>query len=145
MHHPDSPQCRDLPATVRRARFQSITHAYDGLRGKKGHYSQTHDPYLDEIMRMKRAQNLRRAAYAETQNPFGPEWTASSSDSARRKWDASPDDRWKDRVLICVGVLVCPSADRAPFSLSATTCCLHSGRALGTGSGPVPVNNVRWT
>ncbi|KAF7966303.1 hypothetical protein HWV62_39197 [Athelia sp. TMB] len=36
-HHPDSAQCRHVPAHERHARFQAVAAAYDHLRGRGGH------------------------------------------------------------------------------------------------------------
>ncbi|EPS94893.1 hypothetical protein FOMPIDRAFT_1079253, partial [Fomitopsis schrenkii] len=55
VHHPDSPHGRDIPQKVRHARFQSITRAYDILRGVRSeHDEHDADPMLREILRRKR-------------------------------------------------------------------------------------------
>ncbi|KAF8075290.1 hypothetical protein FPV67DRAFT_1408319 [Lyophyllum atratum] len=90
-HHPDSTHCRSLTPSERHARFQAITAAYDTLRGKPT--SATYDPYMEEVMRRKQyyqAHYARRAQYARPQ---------------RAEWHASADDRWKDRVILLVGIL----------------------------------------
>ncbi|KAH9851984.1 hypothetical protein C2E23DRAFT_732040 [Lenzites betulinus] len=92
IHHPDSPHGRNLSPSVRHCRFQSITAAYDTLRGKCTSTNGPVDIYRAELDRRRRA----RAAYeaSRTQSyPRGPEWSASA------------DDRWKDRIILFVGIL----------------------------------------
>ncbi|KAG6909530.1 hypothetical protein DXG01_017087 [Tephrocybe rancida] len=93
-HHPDSSHCQALTPSVRHARFQSITAAYDILRGKESASGlSSHDPYMEEVLRRKRfnqAHYGRRAQYARPQRPL---------------YEASPDDRWKDRVIFVVGAV----------------------------------------
>ena len=100
IHHPDALQCRHLSPAIRRARFQSIAHAYDVLRGKRGQYT-VFDPAMEELARRKRYQNLRKAAYHNTS--FGYEY---NSGPARQDFETTADDRWKDRVIIFVGIMV---------------------------------------
>ncbi|KAF8653232.1 hypothetical protein AX16_004061 [Volvariella volvacea WC 439] len=91
VHHPDSPHCRSLSPEVRHARFQSITAAYDVLRGKTRAQSMK-DPYMEEVERRKRAyyaRHNRRAEYAHY---------------TKHDWSASADDRWKDKLILVVGV-----------------------------------------
>lgn len=123
VHHPDSPQSRDLPPAVRRARFQSISHAYDVLRGKKPH-STVLDPVREELERRRRHEHLRRTAYHH--DSFGYEF---HSGFARRDFEASADDRWKDRVIICVGVLVCDRHQLVEIPISFARQCLGIGLA----------------
>ncbi|RDB27689.1 hypothetical protein Hypma_003253 [Hypsizygus marmoreus] len=90
-HHPDSAQCRSLAPAERHARFQSITAAYDVLRGKPSGLAPS-DPYREEVLRRKQyyqAHYSRRAEYAR---------------SHRTEWTASADDRWKDRIILFVGI-----------------------------------------
>ncbi|TFK83614.1 hypothetical protein K466DRAFT_554769 [Polyporus arcularius HHB13444] len=99
VHHPDSSHGRDLSPLVRRHRFQAITAAYDVLRGRKSAASMNGpgDIYRQEIERRRRAQ----AAYAASrmrsehayQHPSGAQWSASA------------DDRWKDRIILFVGLM----------------------------------------
>ncbi|KAF8240362.1 hypothetical protein L208DRAFT_1420467 [Tricholoma matsutake] len=93
IHHPDSVHSRLLSPSVRHARFQSITSAYDILRGKSQNSPHSGvDPYSSEVHRRKhfyQAHHDRRAEYAYP----------------GREWTASPDDRWKDRVIIIVGLV----------------------------------------
>ncbi|RPD65271.1 hypothetical protein L226DRAFT_246718 [Lentinus tigrinus ALCF2SS1-7] len=99
VHHPDSPHGRDLSPAIRRHRFQAITAAYDVLRGKKSAASMygPGDIYRQEIERRRRA----RAAYEASrmrsefayEHPSGTQWTASA------------DDRWKDRIILFVGLM----------------------------------------
>ncbi|KAL0959885.1 hypothetical protein HGRIS_011553 [Hohenbuehelia grisea] len=93
-HHPDSTYCRSLSAAERHKRFQSITAAYDALRGKKPHVWR--DPYVDEVMRRK------RAYYSHYSQRPRPEY----SYAGRHDWHASADDRWKDRIILFVGITV---------------------------------------
>ncbi|KAJ2973527.1 hypothetical protein NUW54_g12049 [Trametes sanguinea] len=103
IHHPDSPFGRDLPPNVRHSRFQSITAAYDVLRGKKTASGAPMDIYRAELERRRRA----RAAYEASRRPMS---------SQPQEWTATADDRWKDRIILFVGIL-----------------------ALGAGLGPVLV------
>lgn len=102
VHHPDSPQCRDLPANVRRARFQSISHAYDVLRGKQTQH-RTRDPVWEELERRRRYS--RRADTAFHHGAFDYQYTYSNA--TKKDFGATGDDRWKDRVIIFVGLVVC--------------------------------------
>ncbi|KAI0923365.1 hypothetical protein AcW1_006350 [Taiwanofungus camphoratus] len=97
VHHPDSPFCRDLSHAERHARFQSLTAAYDALRGRNV------DPIRAELDRRRRAQEARhrhsrRAEFAGGRFDYahGPR---------QQEWSASPDDRWKDRFIIAAGLL----------------------------------------
>lgn len=98
VHHPDSPHCRAASSAEARARFQSITRAYDVLRGR--HHV---DPYREEIERLRREQALRqmyrrkRAGQASYDFAHGPRYS---------EWTASADDRWKDTFIIVIGILV---------------------------------------
>ena len=96
LHHPDSPQCRNLPDRTRHARFQAITHAYDILKGRHGLYGR--DPAREELER-------RRRSMARRQRPRTDVPHARPADF---DWNSSADDRWKDWVIIAVGVLVSP-------------------------------------
>ncbi|TFK66164.1 hypothetical protein BDN72DRAFT_161147 [Pluteus cervinus] len=97
IHHPDSPHSRLIPAAERHSRFQSITAAYDVLRGKtSGAFgsSSSGDHYAEEVARRKRAYWAQRARTAEfTQYAQHGEWSASA------------DDRWKDKIILIVGIL----------------------------------------
>ncbi|TBU24317.1 hypothetical protein BD311DRAFT_766718 [Dichomitus squalens] len=98
VHHPDAPCVRDLSPAIRRSRFQAITAAYDILRGKKsGSFGGTGDIYRDELLRRKRAW----AAHEQSRRRSGPLW----EETPARGWTASADDRWKDRVILFVGIL----------------------------------------
>ncbi|KAI0820253.1 hypothetical protein BC628DRAFT_1469754 [Trametes gibbosa] len=92
VHHPDSPLGRNISPSVRHSRFQSITAAYDILRGKRTGSGGSGDIYRAELERRRRA----RAAYEASRGqsyPRSPEWSASA------------DDRWKDRIILFVGIL----------------------------------------
>ena len=106
VHHPDSPFDHHLSSQERRSRFQAITSAYDTLRGKRGSgTNSTVDVYRQELERRRRA----RAAYEQTRNSgFAYEH------AGRSEWTASADDRWKDRILMDIGVGV-----RTPFLYSS--------------------------
>lgn len=111
IHHPDSPSCRHLPPADRHSRFQAITAAYDSLR--KGSTVSSHfDVYAEEVARRKRAyqrQNARRAQYAAPN---------------RYQWNSNADDRWKDHLLIAIGVMVRALSSFGPCS-SVVGCCAH--------------------
>ncbi|KAL7280286.1 hypothetical protein ACG7TL_005199 [Trametes sanguinea] len=115
IHHPDSPFGRDLPPNVRHSRFQSITAAYDVLRGKKTASGAPVDIYRAELERRRRA----RAAYEASRRPMS---------SQPQEWTATADDRWKDRIILFVGILLC--------FVFAT---INKLQALGAGLGPVLV------
>ncbi|KAG5643929.1 hypothetical protein DXG03_009337 [Asterophora parasitica] len=77
---------------------EAISAAYDILRGKSSG-SAGHDPYREEVMRRKafyQAHYRRRAEYARQHPNYA---------QSRREWTASADDRWKDRVILIVGVI----------------------------------------
>ncbi|KAM5530642.1 hypothetical protein V8D89_011564 [Ganoderma adspersum] len=98
MHHPDAPYARDLSPTIRRSRFQAITAAYDTLRGKRGSGADGPvDIYREEILRRKRAW----AAHEESRRRSGSLW----EDAPGQKWKASADDRWKDRIILIIGIM----------------------------------------
>ncbi|KAI0362232.1 hypothetical protein OH77DRAFT_1388338 [Trametes cingulata] len=119
IHHPDSPFGGDLSPAVRRARFQSITAAYDILRGRTNGSNGPVDIYRAELERRRRA----RAAYEASRSYTNPQ---------AHDWSASADDRWKDRIILFVGILVrlllCCNSDIA-----------HKSQALGAGLGPALV------
>jgi len=108
-HHPDSTHCRSLTPSERHARFQAITAAYDVLRGKSSS-TEAYDPYMEEVMRRKR---YYQAHYSRRAQHAGPQ---------RTEWPTNADDRWKDRVIILVGILtlaagVAPGLFMTPFRL----------------------------
>ncbi|EIW59934.1 uncharacterized protein TRAVEDRAFT_28849 [Trametes versicolor FP-101664 SS1] len=94
VHHPDSPSGRDLSPALRHKRFQSITAAYDILRGKSNGAGTPVDIYRAEIERRRRA----RAAYEASR---GYAHTRPRAET----WSASADERWKDRVILFVGLM----------------------------------------
>lgn len=124
MHHPDSPQCRDLPSTVRRARFQSITHAYDVLRGKRTQRA-VHDPAMEELLRRRQYAYPRSAGSAYQHGGSSYAYDGSG----RRDLEDTGDDRWKDRVIIFVGVVVRALFARLPA-------LLRMMQSLGIALGP---------
>ncbi|KIP07229.1 hypothetical protein PHLGIDRAFT_427093 [Phlebiopsis gigantea 11061_1 CR5-6] len=88
VHHPDSAQCRNLAPEVRHARFQSISHAYDALRGRRSPEAAASDPFRQELERRRRQRHFDTAAHP------------------RRDFEAQgADDRWKDRLIIAVGLV----------------------------------------
>jgi len=108
LHHPDSPSCRrHTPSPAERhARFQAIAAAYDtlttGFKPKPHSHSHHYDqPLNDELEMRKRAyyrhhsrMHNRQAEYAYHREwHWGPEG------------QASPDDRWKDRAIIAIGLM----------------------------------------
>ncbi|KAF8886302.1 hypothetical protein BD779DRAFT_1530645 [Infundibulicybe gibba] len=89
IYHPDSPQDTRSPlsTTERHARFHAIGSAYDILRGKPSRNGSP-DIYAEEIERRKRAYH---AHYR--------------SRPAAHDRSVNGDDRWKDRVIIVVGLV----------------------------------------
>ncbi|KZT21033.1 hypothetical protein NEOLEDRAFT_1074278 [Neolentinus lepideus HHB14362 ss-1] len=111
VHHPDSPSCRHLDPSERHARFQSIRTAYDILTGKQSPSRRSYNdwsgyPYEEQLDIMRRHQWARtaererraREGFARAHHGYGA-W------GNEQVWTASPDDRWKDRVIITFGVL----------------------------------------
>ncbi|KAH9893608.1 hypothetical protein C8Q73DRAFT_648190 [Cubamyces lactineus] len=92
IHHPDSPFGRDISPAIRRSRFQAITAAYDTLRGKTSGSNGPIDVYRAELERRRRA----RAAYEASRRRAGAQ---------AEVWTASADDRWKDRIILFVGIM----------------------------------------
>lgn len=113
MHHPDSAQCRNLAPEVRHARFQSISHAYDALRGRRSPEAAASDPFRQELERRRRQQHFDTAAHP------------------RRDFEAQgADDRWKDQLIIAVGLVVRPSPLRPCVLLT------RGAQSLAVGLGP---------
>ncbi|KAH8091712.1 hypothetical protein BXZ70DRAFT_952958 [Cristinia sonorae] len=113
-HHPDSPHCRHLDPALRHSRFQAITSAYDDLTGKRG--SRTGCGSNDDALR---AELRRRRRHQEARREY--EYTVFGNDvhgfgRPRAEWNASPDDRWKDWAIICIGI-VSLGAGLMPLSL----------------------------
>lgn len=92
LHHPDSTNCRHMSAAERHRRFQAITNAYEILRGKKAPES-PFDPFAAELARRKRAY---AAARRGRQHSMYRDY---------RDYAPSGDERWKDRLIVTVGVL----------------------------------------
>ena len=94
IYHPDSPTSRHIPPEKAQARFQAITSAYDALRGKTP-LSDTGEPLQGHV-------HARRPDYHDLS-------TAVWKLKQRRRADLSVgmvDDKWKDRILLSVVVLV---------------------------------------
>ncbi|TCD60950.1 hypothetical protein EIP91_009265 [Steccherinum ochraceum] len=116
-HHPDSPRCRHLDPQLRHTRFQAITAAYASLTSKStGRGSFRDDPLRAELRRRREFQESRRRY--QQQHPL----YADGLGRTGATWSASADDRWKDWVIIGVGVV-----------------------ALGAGLLPVSVWNAKQT
>ncbi|KAI0764751.1 hypothetical protein C8Q74DRAFT_1283706 [Fomes fomentarius] len=99
VHHPDAPNGYNLSPEVRRSRFQAITAAYDTLRGKwsGGSSNSADDIYRQELDRRRRA----RAAYEASLG----RGTFSYEQTPGKTWEASADDRWKDRIILFIGIM----------------------------------------
>ena len=129
IYHPDSPVSRPLPAATAQARFQAITAAYDALRGKRaaGAWGAPGegDIYRAELERRRRA---REAFRRHANTGFTYERAGQS------EWTASADDRWKDRVILFVGILVSTWKDhaysRALISYRSRWCLRYRPRSL---------------
>ncbi|KDQ61975.1 hypothetical protein JAAARDRAFT_31462 [Jaapia argillacea MUCL 33604] len=127
IHHPDSPTCRSLlpSPTARHERFQKLTSAYEHLRFPTAHSSRIgrYDSarhgygYEEEIERRRRHQWARERNrssgawsgahhYRGWQEQQGRGWGAGLGGAeAYGEWNATGDDRWKDRVIVAVGLL----------------------------------------
>ncbi|KAH9832469.1 uncharacterized protein C8Q71DRAFT_776495 [Rhodofomes roseus] len=100
VHHPDSSFSRDLSPEERHARFQSITRAYDILRGVSKESDD--EPILREIRRRKQWQEARRNEQMRRRAAeLGPEYADPEVEHA------PPELRWRDVVIIsCAGLAV---------------------------------------
>lgn len=108
-HHPDSYHCRGLPQDTAHARFQSITAAYDYLRGatkspfpgaKRYGFDpdrSNFDPYLHELARRRRAQQAAQGASGWADGFGAPR--GSRSENFR-------EDGPKERMILAFGVIV---------------------------------------
>lgn len=115
MYHPDSPGSHALPRHVCHSRFQAITAAHDVLTGKQARGlfassasssrpSSRHrrddpaDHAYEEFMRTR----WRRPGHAHMHG-FSEEWAEYAGAAESRA-----DDRWKDRVIMALGLGVRP-------------------------------------
>lgn len=136
IHHPDSLHCRNSTSpSEAHARFQSITRAYDILRGR--HHPHVQDPIREEL-ELRRRDHLVRQRYRRTfvDDDFG----FAHSGPGHRGWTASADDRWKDKVIVVVGLLV-RNLRLGQYS------CSDAAQSLGAGLGPVllwPVHDMSY-
>lgn len=124
IYHPDSAQGRHLPPNVRHARFQSITHAYDVLRGKStvlhARGDSFHDPVRWELERRRRhgpsgSSHPRSQTSTAGSRGWGARhfahdfpWASDAEWSGRKDKVEGWNDQWKDKVIVCVAVLVRP-------------------------------------
>jgi hypothetical protein len=113
VHHPDAATARSISPQVAQARFHAISAAYDILRGKLpppgshpfsspySPYARSMDPFAEEIRRRQATFRRRNAEWARAQSSAG-------MDNGSRGWDPGRgDDRWKDRIIVTVGIFVC--------------------------------------
>ena len=87
IYHPDSPVARNYSAELAQARFQSISKAYDMMRGKSaitGEVVTNRERHVDPAR--FRPKTTRRPHFDET----------------------TGDERWKERILFGATVLVSP-------------------------------------
>jgi hypothetical protein len=104
VHHPDSPQTRDIPSSLAQSRFQSIAAAYDLLRNlhlsKPAMHREDDDLYMAEV-------NRRKAYYARHRGMGVRDWERQQSTMA-----AGVDDgKWwsHDRAIVyAFGIIVRP-------------------------------------
>lgn len=89
IYHPDSPVSRPLPSATAQARFQSITAAYDSLRGKSPHASGAGEP---------------ERSRTDFHNLSSAMWRARRQ--RRAELNIGLDDKWKDRMMLSAIVLV---------------------------------------
>ncbi|KAI0339754.1 hypothetical protein BDW22DRAFT_1380502 [Trametopsis cervina] len=122
IYHPDSPHSRQVPSSVRHARFQSITYAYDVLRGKA---SRQHlgDTWNDSVYaELERRRRYRPSTHGGTRASSGSNrgWGAGEfafswddyTDNARSRSKTldGANDQWKDKVILCAAVLAVGAA-----------------------------------
>jgi hypothetical protein len=115
IHHPDAPACRHVPPAERHTRFQSLSTAYDTLRGRRTSSPVGSDAYEAELARRRRRSHYTHAhTHAHFHGHGHRDWRAWSFDlpgdndrhGQGRAWDATdPAHRWKDRVLLITGGL----------------------------------------
>ncbi|KAF9241632.1 hypothetical protein BU15DRAFT_44673 [Melanogaster broomeanus] len=84
IYHPDSPVARKYPPEVAHARFQSITKAYDLMRGKS---------------------SLTGESLAGREQHMGPARFRTGTSRRPHFDDTTGDERWKERLLFGVTVL----------------------------------------
>ncbi|OCH86545.1 DnaJ-domain-containing protein, partial [Obba rivulosa] len=101
LHHPDSPMCQHISPSERHTRFQRISAAYAALRSpdSRGLYESSVDPFREELARRRRAQMRREAEMARHPR------SAGMAGAGGEEWAAGGDDRWKDRVMIMIGLV----------------------------------------
>lgn len=87
IYHPDSPVSRPLPSATAQARFQSITAAYDALRGKKPPPGESSS-----------------GARVDTHSVGAAAWRARMR--RRAELNTGLDDRWKDRLMLGTVLMV---------------------------------------
>lgn len=116
LHHPDSPSCRlHTPSPAERhARFQAISAAYDTLRLKSNQHSHHYygdQPFGEELEARRRAYHRHhsRMHHRQAEYTYHREWQWGPGGQA------NPDDRWKDRAIVAIGLLVCPLPSLSDF------------------------------
>lgn len=108
IHHPDVPHARKLPPRVSHARFQAIKAAHDVLTGKTRRVDFGQGPSTSGPPRYggrTRARPEFHGGYSHAHNG-NAEWMDAAGEA-----EASADDRWKDRILMGIGVGVRISSD----------------------------------
>jgi hypothetical protein len=97
-HHPDSPHNQTQPPSLRRARFQALSAAYDVLRGKTGAREHAN---TSELMRAE----LNRRRRAQMRYAHGSEYERARQ--RHRDGGVYGDgDAWKDTIIVGVGIAV---------------------------------------
>ncbi|KAG5643600.1 hypothetical protein DXG03_000608 [Asterophora parasitica] len=117
IYHPDKVGAGSLSAEAAHARFQSITAAYDALRGKT--------PLVDSPQTAQ-----------DTRYPTTAAWRARSR---RQELYAGKDERWKDRVIL-FGVVAVFSTRKQALAEA-----VHRNRypeAQQKKRAPVPVSSL---
>jgi hypothetical protein len=106
-HHPDAPACRDVPPAERHARFQSISSAYDHLRGRRS--SSSSGPFTSNAFEAELARRRRHSrGYAHAKRDWSFDFPGPGHNTRHgegRAFDATdPAHKWKDRVLLFGGL-----------------------------------------
>ena len=101
IHHPDAPHARKLPSRISHARFQAIKAAHDVLTGKTRRVDFGQGPSSSGPSTYASRSRMRPEYYGGRAHRHNgnAEWMHAAGEA-----EASADDRWKDRILMGIGV-----------------------------------------